>query len=188
MATILIRYSNRANFVIKDSRVDLSTDEVKIVDYLQITSDKLYYHDYKYRNEVIAKGIKQSDFRQALFGTNFYRINDEQLKELMCTGQGWASGEYNTSKNRVYVGKFFEPVAKEVGDASLAKCYAEIEKVRAEYRKKCDIQNALLAIGTGTTIEPVEYNTDPLAADIETFLKNRAKCLAALKPKRKRVK
>ena len=188
MATILIRYSNRANFVIKNGAVDLSTDEVQIADYLTIDSGKLYYHDYRYSNEVIAKSIRQSDFRQALFGTHFYRINDEQLDELMRTGQGWASGEYNTSNNRVYVGKFFEPVAKEVGDASLAKCYAEIEKVRAEYRKKCDIQNALLAIGTGTTIKPVEYNTDTLAADIETFLKNRSKCLAALKPKRKRAK
>lgn len=188
MATILIRYSNRANFVINSGGVDLNTDEVQIIDYLKIDSNKLYYHDYKYYNEVIAKDIKRADFRQALFGTTFYRIDDEQLEELMRTGQGWASGEYNTSKHRVYVGKFFEPVAKEVGDASLAKCYAQIKKERAEYRKKCDIQNALLAIGTGTTIKPTEYNTDTLAADIETFLKNRTKCLAALKPKRKRTK
>lgn len=188
MATILIRYSDRANFVIKDSRIDLSTDEVKIIDYLKIDSDKLYYHDYKYHHQVIAKGIKQADFRQALFGTSFYRISDEQLEELMRTGQGWVSDEYKTSKNRVYVGKFFEPVAKEVGDASLAQCYAEIEKVRAEYRKKCEIQDALLSIGTGTAVKPIEYNTDTLAADIETFLKNRSKCLAALKPKRKRAK
>ncbi len=187
MATILIRYSNRANFVI-ESGVDLATDEVQIIDYLKIDSAKLYYHDYRYSNEVIAKDIKRPDFRRALFGTNCYRINDEQLEELMRTGQGWASGEYNTSKNRVYVGKFFEPIAKEVGDDSLAKCYAEIEKARAEYRKRCDIQNALLAIGAGTTIKPAEYDTGTLAADIETFLKNRTKCLAALKPKRKRTK
>ena len=188
MATIIVRYSNRANFVIKDGIVDLSTDAVTVVDYLQIDSDKLYYYDYRYRNEIVAVPIKQADFRQARFDTNYYRIDDEQLEELIRTGQGWAWDEYKTSKNRVYVGKFFEPVTKEAGVASLAKCYALIETARAEHRKQRDIQNALLAIGSGTTIEPAEYDTDTLATDIETFLKNRKKCLAALKPKRKRVK
>lgn len=183
MATIIIRYSNRANFVIKGT-VDVTTDEVKIEDYLNIVKDKLYYHDDRYGDEVVAVDIKSPSFRRAMFGTNIYEIKDEQLEKLLRTGHAQACAAVSGYK-QVYVGKFFEPVAKEVGDQSLAQCYTRIEKERAEYRKKCGIQDALLAIGSGTVTKHVECDTGTLAADIETFLKNRKKCLAALKPKKK---
>lgn len=183
MATIILRYSNRANFVIKS--LDLYSDEIKIEDYLYIETDKLYYYS-DFGHEVVAVKITDPNFRRALFGTNFYRINDAELEKLMATGEAYANGECG-SRNLVFVGKFFEPKAKEIGDKTLAQCYAKIEEEREKYRKKCAIQDALLAIGSGTSINQAEHNsTDALAADIETFLKNRKKCLDALKPKKRK--
>lgn len=183
MATIIVRYANRANFTIRGD-VDLSTNKVQIYDYLQIANDKLYYHDNKYHNEVVAVAIKDNNFRRALFGTHFYGIPDDQLEILTSTGRCYATGDYG-SKNMVYAGKHFEPVAKKIGDKSLAECYARIEKAREQYREKYRVQNALLAVGSGAVAKHADTNNDTLAADIETFLKHRKKCLAALKPKKK---
>lgn len=183
MATIITRYCNSASFGIHT--VDLTTDEVQIIDNLNITGDRLYYFNPRYVNSVRDVRITSSIFREARFGTELFEIGDEQLETLMTTGHCEASRAYRSDKCQVYVGEFFRPVAKEMGDKSLAQCYAEIEAKREEHRKVCNIQNALLAIGSGASIKSTEYDTGSLAADIETFLKHRKKCLAALKPKKK---
>lgn len=184
MATTIIRYANRVDFVVKDT-VDLSTDEVEIKDYLNIVKDKLYYCEDGWGDAVVAVDIKSANFRKVLFGTNFYEIEDAELEKLMRTGHALAHAPYY-GYLQVHVGKLFEPVAKERGDKSLAQCYARIEKERAEYRKKCGIQDALLAMGAGIIVKPAEFDGTLLAMDIETFLKNRKKCLDALKPKKRK--
>lgn len=183
MATIITRYSNSASFIIHT--VDLKTDDVQIMDNLSIVNDRLYYFNPRYINSVHDVRITSSTFREARFGADLFEIGDKQLETLMTTGHCEAAKSYGSDKCQVYVGEFFRPVAKEMGDKSLAQCYAEIEAKREEHRKVCNIQNALLAIGSGAPIKPVECYDCSLAADIETFLKHRKKCLAALKPRKK---
>ena len=183
MATIILRNADSASFIVH--QVDLKTDEVQIIDNLNIIGDRLYYYNARYRDSVRSVRITSATFRQVYFGSNFFEIGDEQLNVLIDTGHCESSRPYSNDTCQVYVGKLFEPIAKEIGDKSLAQCYAEIEKKREAYRKVCNIQNTLLAIGSGKAPKSVEYNTNTLALDIETFLKNRKKCLAALKPKKK---
>lgn len=183
MATIILRNSNSASFIVRS--IDLETDEVQIIDNLNITGDRLYYFNSRYINSVRDVRIASSTFREVRFGADLFEISDKQLEALMTTGHSEANKAYSSDKCQVYVGEFFRLVAKEMGDKSLAECYAEIEAKREEHRKVCNIQNALLAIGAGTPIKPVEYDINTLAADIEMFLKHRKKCLAALKPKKK---
>lgn len=183
MATIIARGSNTTNFVVHS--LDLNTDDIQIIDNLNINNDRLYYFNTSYYNNVRDVRITSVTFRQVCFGSDIYEIDDRQLETLMNTGHCEAGRGHSPVNCQVYAGKFFEPIAKEMGDKSLARCYAEIEAKREEHRKVRNIQNALLAIGSGTQIKPAECDINSLAADIETFLKNRKKCLAALKPKKR---
>ena len=54
MATKIIRYSNRAEFQIESWAVDLATEDVEVVDYVQIDENHIYFIGGS-RKEFVAK-------------------------------------------------------------------------------------------------------------------------------------
>lgn len=185
MPTTFIRWANRAGFEIKNSSIDVTTDDTEIVDYAKAEPDSLYYvrNNWEYER----KRITDADFNTKLIGTTLYRLTDEQAQVLADTGEAIANGDYGATSIKVYLAPAAVKLLKRVGDESLARCYAKVAEARNKYKHKQSLQQALLAAATGQPIkQPVAG--DILAADIKTFLENRDKCLAALKPKRKRTK
>lgn len=185
MATIFIRYANRAGFEIKYGQIDATTDAVQILDYAKAEPDSLYYVRDNY--EYVRKQIEDISFNSCLIDSTMYALTDEQAQVLVNTGEAVAVGNYGVSSIKVYLAPAAAKLLEQVGNESLARCYAKLAEARDRYKQKALLQQALLAAANGQPIkQPVDSNT--LATDIETFLKNRDKCLAALKPKRKRTK
>ena len=182
MATTFIRWANRAGFEIKNGSIDVTTDDVEIVDYAKAEPDSLYYvhNDWEYER----KRILDADFNTKSIGTTMYRLSDDQARVLADTGEATAIGECGRSSVKVYLAPAASKLLKRVGDESLARCYAKAAEAREKYKQKQSLQQALLAAATGQPIKR-PLTGDILAADIKTFLKNRDKCLAALKPKPK---
>lgn len=183
MATIFMRWANRAGFEIKNGSIDVTTDDVEIVDYAKAEPDSLYYvhNDWEYER----KRIVDADFNTKLIGTTMYILSDDQTQLLADTGEATAIGECGRSSVKVYLAPAASKLLKRVGDESLARCYAKLAEARDKYKHKCSLQQALLAAVAGQPIKQ-PLAGDILAADIKTFLENRDKCLAALKPKPKR--
>lgn len=184
MSTIFIRHTNRAVFEIYDG-IDASTDAVKIVDHAEAKPDRIYY----IRNELVfeSKRIADDSFNSKLIGATMYRLTDEQAQVLANTGEAIAIGDYGETPIKVCLAPAAAKLLERVGNESIARCYAKLAEAREKYKRKQSIQQVLLAAATG---QPINQPTDTgtLASDIKVFLENRDKCLAALKPKRKRAK
>lgn len=185
MSTIFIRWANRAGFEIHHRQIDATTDAVQILDYAKAEPDSLYY--VRSNHEYVRKRIADASFNSCLIGSTMYALTDEQAQVLVNTGEAVAVGDYGVPSIKVYLAPAAAKLLERVGNESLARCYAKLAEARDKYKQKALLQQALLAVGNGQPIkQPVDNDT--LATDIETFLKNRDKCLAALKPKRKRTK
>lgn len=185
MSTTFIRWANRAGFEIKNGLIDATTDAVEIIDYAKAEPDSLYYVRNNW--EYVRKRIADASFNSCLIGTTMYALTDEQAQVLVNTGEAVAAGDYGASSIKVYLAPAATKLLEQVGNESLARCYVKLAEAREKYKAKELLQQALLAAANGQPVkQPVDSST--LAADIETFLKNRTKCLAALKPKRKRAK
>ena len=184
MSTTFIRYSNRAGFEIYNG-IDTITDDVKIIDYAEAKPDRIYY--IRNESEFESKRITDDSFNSKLVGTTMYRLTDEQAQVLANTGEAIAIGDPGDTPIKVCLAPAAAKLLERVGNESLARCYAKLAEAREKHKWKESIQKALLAAATG---QPAKQptDTDALATDIKVFLENRDKCLAALKPKRKRVK
>lgn len=184
MSTTFIRYYNRAGFEIHNG-IDTITDDVKIIDYAEAKPDRIYYirAEWEFEN----KRIVDDSFNSKLIGTTMYRLTDEQAQVLANTGEAIAIGDPGDKPIKVCLAPAAAKLLERVGRESLARCYAKLAEAREKYKRKQSIQQALLAAGTGQPInQPTDADT--LASDIKVFLENRDKCLAALKPNRKRHK
>lgn len=185
MPTTFIRWANRAGFEIRDGLIDATTDDVEIIDYAKAMPDSLYYvrNDWQYER----KRITDTNFNTKLVDNTVYRLSDDQAQVLADTGEATAIGEYGLTTAKVYLASTAGKLLERVGNESLARCYAKLAEAREKYKRKQSIQQVLLAAATGQPInQPTD--TDTLASDIKVFLENRDKCLAALKPNRKRAK
>lgn len=184
MSTTFIRYANRAGFEIHNG-IDTITDDVKILDYAEAKPDRIYYIRKEWEFE--SKLIADDSFNSKLIGTTMYRLTDEQAQVLANTGEAIAIGDLGDKPIKVCLAPVAAKLLERVGNESLARCYAKLAEAREQYKRKQSIQQALLAAATRQpTKQPTDADT--LASDIKVFLENRDKCLAALKPNRKRAK
>ena len=184
MSTTFIRHTNRAGFEIHNG-IDTITDDVKILDYAEVKSDRIYYIRNEWEFE--SKRIADDNFNCKLIGATMYRLTDEQVQVLTNTGEAIAIGEPGDKPIKVCLAPAAAKLLERVGNESLARCYIKLAEAREKYKRKQSIQQALLAAATG---QPISRPTDAdtLASDIKVFLENRDKCLAALKPNSKRHK
>ena len=182
MPTTFMRWANRAGFEIKNGVIDATSDDVEIVDYAKAEPDRIYYVRNNWEYE--PKRITDTDFNTKLIGTTMYRLTDDQARVLVDTSEAIAYGDYGSAPIKVYLAPAAAKLLKRVGNESLARCYAKLAEAREKHKGKQALQQALLAAATGQPIKQ-PTNADTLAADIEVFLENRDKCLAALKPKPK---
>lgn len=173
MATKIIRYSNRAEFQIENLAVDLTTEDVEVVDYVQIDENHIYFIGGSYK-ELKDNVIGSTDWKEALIDHDIYRFNS--CDELIKTGHTKAT-YYHRSVD-VYAGLHATKVLNEMGEKSLAKCYAYIAERRKEHAKNlADIE---MLRATAKNVPTTEDTADNLVEDIKWFLDNRkeikAKC------------
>lgn len=173
MATKIIRYSNRAEFQIENLAVDFATEDVEVVDYVHIDINHIYFIGGS-RKELVANEIGSRNWKGGLIDHDFYQFND--CDELIKTGHTKAT-YYHRSVD-VYAGLHAKKVIDEMGEKSLAKCYAYIAERRKEHAKNlADIE---MLRATAKNVPATEDTADNLVDDIKWFLDNRkeikAKC------------
>ena len=83
MATKIIRYSNRAEFQIENLAVDFATEDVEVVDYVNIDINHIYFIGGS-RKELVAKEIGSRNWKEGLIDHDLYQFND--CDELIKTG------------------------------------------------------------------------------------------------------
>jgi len=173
MATRIIRYSNRAEFQIENLAVDFTTEDVEVADYVYIDENHIYFIG-GFRKELAANKIGSKDWKEALIDNDIYRFNS--CEELIKTGHTTAT-YYNRSVD-VYAGLHATKVINELGEKSLAKCYAYIAERRKEHAKNLTDIEMLRA--TAKNDSATEDTAENLVEDIKWFLDNRkeikAKC------------
>jgi hypothetical protein len=173
MATKIIRYSNRAEFQIENLGVDLATEDVEVVDYVQVDENHIYFIGGPCK-ELQANEIGSSEWKEALIDHDIYRFND--CEELIKTGHTKAT-YYHRSVD-VYAGLHATKVLNEMGEKSLAKCYAYIAERRKEHAK--NLADIDLLRSTAKNVPATEDTAENLVEDIKWFLDNRkeikAKC------------
>ena len=181
MPTTFIRWANRAQFEIRNGVIDDTTDDVEILDYATAEPDSIYYvrNNFNYERSRIA----ETDFNRKQIDLTIYTLTDDQVQTLIDTGTAIADGDYRVSSIKVYLASEAAKLLDQIGNESLAKCYARLVEARNKYKRRQSLQRALLAASNGYS--PKHTAVDTLATDIKTFLENRDKCLAALKPKQK---
>jgi thymidylate synthase len=176
MATKIIRYSNRAEFKIENLVVDFATEDVEVVDYVHIDENHIYFIGGfgGFPKELVANEIGSNDWKQALIDHDFYRFND--CEELIKTGHTKAT-HYHRSVD-VYAGLHAKKVVDEMGEKSLAKCYAYIAERRKEHAK--NLADIDLVRSTAKNVTATEDTAENIVEDIKWFLDNRkeikAKC------------
>ena len=175
MATKIIRYSNRAEFMIRNLVIDFTTEDVEVVDYVQIDENHVYFIG-GFHKELVAKKIGSRDWKEALIDHDIYHFND--CEELIKTGHTKATATYSHRSVDVYAGLHAKKVVDELGEKSLAKCYAYIAERRKENTKNlADIE---LLRSTAKNVPATEDTADNIVEDIKWFLDNRkeikAKC------------
>lgn len=173
MATKIIRYSNRAEFQIENLAVDFATEDVEVVDYVHIDINHIYFIGGS-RKELVAKEIGSRNWKEGLIDRDLYQFND--CDELIKTGHTKAT--YYHRLVDVYAGLHAKKVIDEMGEKSLAKCYAYIAERRKEHAKNlADIE---LLRATAKNVPATEDTAENLVEDIKWFLDNRkeikAKC------------
>lgn len=173
MATKIIRYSNRAEFQIENLAVDFATEDVEVVDYVNIDINHIYFIGGS-RKELVAKEIGSRNWKEGLIDHDLYQFND--CDELIKTGHTKAT-YYHWSVD-VYAGLHAKKVIGEMGENSLAKCYAYIAERRKEHAKnRADLE---LLRATAKNVPATEDTAENLVEDIKWFLDNRkeikAKC------------
>ena len=173
MATQIIRYSNRAEFMIRNLAVDFTTEDVEVVDHVQIDEDHIYFIG-GFHKELVAKEIGSRDWKEAIIDNDIYKFNG--CEELIKTGHTKAT-YYHRSVD-VYAGLHAKKVVDEMGEKSLAKCYAYIAERRKENTKNlADIE---LLRSTAKNVPATEDTAENIVDDIKWFLDNRkeikAKC------------
>lgn len=175
MATQIIRYSNRAEYMIKNLQVDLDSEEVNVADYAQVDDNHIYFIGGSDK-ELVAKEIGSERYKRAFIDHNEYCIDERSFEELIKTGQCTAT-YYNRSVN-VYAGLHAMKVLNEMGEKSLAKCYAYIAERRKEHAKALSDAERLRATAKKSASDANTF--DNLVEDIKWFLDNRmeikAKC------------
>jgi hypothetical protein len=173
MATKIIRYSNRAEFQIENLGVDLATEDVEVVDYVQVDENHIYFIGGPCK-ELQANEIGSSEWKEALIDNDIYHFND--CDELIKTGHTKAT-YYHRSVD-VYAGLHATKVLNEMGEKSLAKCYAYIAERRKEHAK--NLADIDLLRSTAKNVPATEDTAENLVEDIKWFLDNRkeikAKC------------
>jgi hypothetical protein len=173
MATKIIRYSNRAEFQIENLGVDLATEDVEVVDYVQVDENHIYFIGGPCK-ELEANEIGSSEWKEALIDHDIYRFND--CEELIKTGHTKAT--YYHRSVEVYAGLHATKVLNEMGEKSLAKCYAYIAERRKEHAK--NLADIDLLRSTAKNVPATEDTAENLVEDIKWFLDNRkeikAKC------------
>ena len=173
MATKIIRYSNRAEFQIENLAVDFATEDVEVVDYVHIDINHIYFIGGS-RKELVAKEIGSRNWKEGLIDRDLYQFND--CDELIKTGHTKAT-YYHRSVD-VYAGLHAKKVIDEMGEKSLAKCYAYIAERRKEHAK--NLAEIELLRATAKNVPATEDTAENLVDDIKWFLDNRkeikAKC------------
>ena len=173
MATKIIRYSNRAEFQIENLVVDFTTEDVEVVDYVHIDENHIYFIGGAYK-ELKGNIIGLRDWKEALIDHDIYRFND--CAELIKTGHTTATYYYRSVD--VYAGLHATKVLKEMGEKSLAKCYAYIAERRKDHAK--NLADIDLLRSTAKNVPATEDTAENLVDDIKWFLDNRkeikAKC------------
>ena len=173
MATKIIRYSNRAEFKIENLVVDFTTEDVEVADYVHVDENHVYFIGGPYK-ELQDKEIGSRDWKEALIDHDCYSFND--CEELIKTGHTKAT-YYHRSVD-VYAGLHAKKVIDEMGEKSLAKCYAYIAERRKEHAKNLTDIEMLRA--TAKNVPATEDPAENLVEDIKWFLDNRneikAKC------------
>lgn len=167
MATKIIRYSNRAEFEIENLVVDLTTEDVAVADYAHIDENHVYFIGGSHK-ELVAKEIGEKDWKEALIGTDFYSFID--CAELIKTGHTTAT--YNHRSVDVYAGLHAQKVIDEMGEKSLAKCYAYIAERRKEHAK--DLADIESLRSTAKNLSATEDTAESLVEDVKWFLDHRA--------------
>ena len=144
MPTTFIRWANRAGFEIKNGSIDVTTDDVDIVDYAKAMPDSLYYvrDDWEYER----KRIVDADFNTKRVGTVMYRLTDDQAQILVDTGEATALGGCGRSSVKVYLAPAAAKLLKRVGDESIARCYAKVAEAREKYKQKQALQQQQSAV------------------------------------------
>lgn len=173
MATKITRYSNRAEFKVENLDVDFTTEDVEVVDYVQVDENHIYFIGGPHK-ELQANEIGSSEWKEALIDHDIYHFND--CEELIKTGHTKAT-YYHRSVD-VYAGLHATKVLNEMGEQSLAKCYAYIAERRKEHAK--NLADIDLLRSTAKNVPATEDTAENLVDDIKWFLDNRkeikAKC------------
>ena len=173
MATKIIRYSNQAEFTIKNLVIDYTTEDVEVVDCVQIDENHIYFIG-GFHKELVAKEIGSKDWKEAIIDHDIYQFNG--CEELIKTGHTKAT-YYHRSVD-VYAGLHAKKVIDEMGEKSLAKCYERIAECRKERAKKLADIERLRA--TAKNVPATEDTAENIVEDIKWFLDNRkeikAKC------------
>ena len=173
MATKIIRYSNRAVFQIENLAVDFTTEDVEVVDYVHIDENHIYFIG-GFRKELKDNVIGSRNWKEAWIDNDMYGFN--ACEELIKTGHTKATC-YHRSVD-VYAGLHAKKVVDEMGEKSLAKCYAYIAERRKEHAKNLS-DLALLRI-TAKNVPATADTAENIVDDIKWFLDNRkeikAKC------------
>ena len=173
MATKIIRYSNRPEFQIENLAIDLTTEEIGVLDYVHIDENHVYFIGGPYK-ELVAKEIGSRDWKEACIDNDLYSF--DSCEELIKTGHTKAT-YYHRSVD-VYAGLHVKKVLDEMGEKSLAKCYACIAERRKEHaRNLADIE---MLRATAKNVPATEDTAENIVEDIKWFLDNRneikAKC------------
>lgn len=174
MATRIIRYSNRAEFRIENLAVDFATEDVEVVDMVHVDENHVYFIG-GFRKELVAKEIgSRNNWKEALIDNDMYGFNC--CDELISTGH--TTAKYYHRSVDVYAGLHAKKVIDEMGEKSLAKCYADIaERRKAHAKSLSDIE---LLRATARNVTAKEDTAENIVEDIKWFLDNRkeikAKC------------
>lgn len=169
MATKIIRYSNRAEFQIENLVVDLTTEDVVVADYVHVDENHVYFIGGSYK-ELVAKEIGAENWKEALIGTDFYSFID--CAELIKTGHTTATYCHRSDVIDVYAGLHAQKVIDEMGEKSLAKCYAYIAERRKEHAK--DLAEIESLRSTAKNVPATEDTAESLVEDVKWFLDHRA--------------
>lgn len=174
MSTKIIRYSNRAEFKIENLKVDLTKEDIEVVDFTQIDENHIYYIGGPYK-ELVSKEIGQLEWKRALIDNDFYTIDN--CEELINTGHTTAN--YYQRNVDVYAGLHAVKALEEIGEKSLLKCYEYIAERRKEHEK--NLAEIKLLRQTAKNL-PINNNiSSTIVDDIKWFINNRkeikAKCI-----------
>jgi hypothetical protein len=176
MATKIIRYSNRAEFRIENLVVDLTTEDVVVADYVHIDENHVYFIGGSHK-ELVAKEIGAENWKEAFINRDIYSFID--CAELIKTGHTTATYCHRSDVIDVYAGLHAQKVIDEMGEKSLAKCYAYIAERRKEHAK--DLAEIELLRSTAKNVPATEDTAESLVEDVKWFLDNRAEIKAKCK-------